>query len=204
MRWRLAPVGGIVSGSFETLSGWEKLGDVTAHLKLPVLILVLCESAMIVRHIRASGFEALRASYIQSARGLGISRGRLLFRHVLPAAANPAISLFGFSLAGLVSGSLLVEVICGWPGLGPLVLDATLSRDLYVVMGGVMFSALFMIGGNLIADVLLMICDPRIRTGAHMPNKSTPEPDDHNRDTSNCSWSAAACLHSVRGIRCSI
>ncbi len=84
---------------------------------------------------------------------------------MLPVAANPAISLFGFSLAGLVSGSLLVEVICGWPGLGPLVLDATLSRDLYVVIGGIMFSALFMVAGNLIADVMLMACDPRIRTG---------------------------------------
>jgi peptide/nickel transport system permease protein len=166
VRWHLAPVGGMVSRAFEELSNWKKLADIAAHLKLPLLILVLCESAIIVRHIRASGLEVLRASYIQSARGLGISRARLLFRHVLPAAANPAISLFGFSLAGLVSGSLLVEVICGWPGLGPLILDATLSRDLFVVMGGVMFSALFMVGGNLVADVLLMLCDPRIRTGA--------------------------------------
>ena len=166
VRWRLAPVGGMVSTSFENLSGSGKLGDVIAHLKLPVAVLVLCESAIIVRHIRASGLEVLNASYIQAARGLGITRGRLLFRHVLPAAANPAISLFGFSLAGLVSGSLLVEVICGWPGLGPLVLDATLSRDHYIVMGGIMFSALFMVSGNLIADILLMVCDPRIRTGA--------------------------------------
>jgi peptide/nickel transport system permease protein len=166
VRWHLAPVGGMVSSSFDALSGWGKLSDVIAHLKLPVVILVLCESAVIVRHVRASGLEVLKASYIQAARGLGISPTRLLFRHVLPAAANPAISLFGFSLAGLVSGSLLVEVICGWPGLGPLVLDATLSRDLYVVMGGIMVSALFMIGGNLIADLLLVVFDPRIRTGA--------------------------------------
>jgi len=166
VRWRLAPVGGMTSAAFENLSGPAQLRDLIDHLKLPVLILVLCESAIIVRHIRASGLEILRAPYVQATRGLGIKPARLLFRHVLPAAANPAISLFGFSLAGLVSGSLLVEVICGWPGLGPLVLDATLSRDLYVVMGGIMFSALFMIGGNLIADILLMVCDPRIRTGA--------------------------------------
>lgn len=165
-RWRLAPVGGMVSSSFEELSGWEKFRDVLRHLTLPLAILVLCESAVIVRHIRASVLEVLGASYVQAARGLGISRARLLFRHVLPVAANPAISLFGFSLAGLISGSLLVEVICGWPGLGPLVLDATLSRDLYVVIGGIMFSALFIVGGNLVADILLMASDPRIRTGA--------------------------------------
>lgn len=165
-RWRLAPIGGMVSSRFDELSGWAKLEDILAHLKLPVVILVLCESAIIVRHVRASVLEVLDSSYIQAARGLGITRTRLLFRHVLPVAANPAISLFGFSLAGLLSGSLLVEVICGWPGLGPLVLDATLSRDLYVVIGGILFSAIFMIGGNLVADVILIASDPRIRTGA--------------------------------------
>ena len=165
-RWRLVPVGGMASSSFEELSGWEKFRDVARHMTLPVVILVLCESAVIVRHVRASVLEVLGASHVQAARGLGITRARLLFRHVLPVAANPAISLFGFSLAGLISGSLLVEVICGWPGLGPLVLDATLSRDFYVVIGGIMFSALFMVGGNLIADILLMASDPRIRTGA--------------------------------------
>ncbi len=165
-RWRFAPVGGMVSSGFEELLGAAKVRDVISHLQLPVLILVLCESAIIVRHVRASILEVLGATYVQAARGLGISRRRLLFRHVLPVAANPAISLFGFSLAGLLSGSLLVEVICGWPGLGPLVLDATLARDLYVVIGGIMFSALFMIGGNLVADILLMASDPRIRTGA--------------------------------------
>lgn len=165
-RWRLAPVGGMTSSSFEELSGWEKFRDVARHLTLPVVILVLSESAVIVRHVRASVLEVLGASYVQAVRGLGITQARLLFRHVLPVAANPAISLFGFSLAGLISGSLLVEVICGWPGLGPLVLDATLSRDFYVVIGGIMVSALFMVGGNLIADILLMASDPRIRTGA--------------------------------------
>jgi peptide/nickel transport system permease protein len=82
---------------------------------------------------------------------------------VLPVAANPAISLLGFSLAGLLSGSLLVEVVCGWPGLGPLILEATLSRDFYLVIGGIMLSAVFMVGGNLVADVMLLALDPRIR-----------------------------------------
>ena len=165
-RWHLVPIGGMVSSGFDELSGWSKVRDVIVHLTLPVLILVLCESAVIVRHVRASAIEVLGTPYVTAARGLGIRRTRLLFHHVLPAAANPAISLFGFSLAGLISGSLLVEVICGWPGLGPLVLEATLSRDFYVVIGGIMFSALFMVAGNLIADAMLMAFDPRIRTGA--------------------------------------
>jgi peptide/nickel transport system permease protein len=148
------------SDAFSTLA---KVQDLARHLALPVLILVLCEMAIIVRHVRASVLEVLGATYVQAARGLGVSQGRLLFRHVLPVAANPAISLLGFSLAGLLSGSLIVEVVCGWPGLGPLILEATLSRDLYLVIGGIMFSALFMIGGNLVADIMLMAVDPRIR-----------------------------------------
>jgi peptide/nickel transport system permease protein len=166
VRWHFGPMSGMVSLEFQNLSTFEKFRDLIAHLRLPVLVLVLCESAIIVRHIRASALEILSASYIRAARGLGISPVRLLFRHVLPAAANPAISLFGFSIAGLLSGSLLVEVIFGWPGLGPLILDATLARDLYVVVGGILLSALFMIAGNLLADFLLLACDPRIRTGA--------------------------------------
>jgi len=165
VRTRVVPVGGMRSLDFEELSAWDQLRDVAWRMILPASVLVLGSFAMVERHVRASVLEVLQAPYIQAARGSGISRRRLLFRHVLPVAANPAISLFGFSLAGLLSGSMLVEVVTGWPGLGPLVLDATLARDLNLVIGGVMLSVVFMIAGNFIADFLLMISDPRIRIG---------------------------------------
>jgi peptide/nickel transport system permease protein len=163
VRWRILRVGGMMSADTEGFSAWAKLRDIMVHLALPALILVLCETAVIVRHVRASVLEVLDAPYVQAARGFGTPRSRLLFRHVLPVAANPAISLLGFSVAGLLSGSLMVEVVCGWPGMGPLILEATLSRDLYLVIGGIMFSVIFMVGGNLIADVMLFTSDPRIR-----------------------------------------
>jgi len=166
VRWRVLPVGGMTSMDDEGLSQWARLQEIASRMLLPTIILTLGESAIIVRHLRASILEVLDTPFVQAARGLGIGRMRLLFRHVLPVAASPAISLLGFSLAGLLSGSLLVEVICGWPGLGPLILDATLSRDFYLVIGGIMLSALFMVGGNLVADIMLLACDPRIRTGA--------------------------------------
>jgi peptide/nickel transport system permease protein len=166
VRWRILPVGGMTSMDNEGLSQWARLQEIASRMLLPTIILTLGESAIIVRHLRASVLEVLDTPFVQAARGLGIGRTRLLFRHVLPVAASPAISLLGFSLAGLLSGSLLVEVICGWPGLGPLILDATLSRDFYLVIGGIMLSALFMVGGNLVADIMLLACDPRIRTGA--------------------------------------
>ena len=162
VRWRVLRIGGMTSADFESFSAWEKLQDLLLHLALPAFILVLSETAIIVRHVRASVLQVLGAPYVQAARGFGVSQTRLLFRHVLPVAANPAISLLGFSVAGLLSGSLMVEVICGWPGLGPLILEATLSRDLYLVIGGIMFSALFMVGGNLVADLMLLALDPRI------------------------------------------
>ncbi len=163
VRWRILRVGGMMSVDFEGLSTWGKLQDILLHLALPALILVLCETAVIVRHVRASVLEVLDAPYIQAACGFGIKPGRVLFRHILPVAANTAISLLGFSLAGLLSGSMLVEAVCGWPGLGPLMLEATLSRDLYLVIGGIMFSSLFTLSGGLIADIMLLASDPRIR-----------------------------------------
>jgi len=163
---RMLPVGAMQSLGSEGLSSGAELRDLLLHMSLPVSILVLLGLPFITQHIRTSVIEVLDTPYIQAARGLGIGPGRLLFRHALPVAANPAISLFGFSLAGLLSGSLLVEVITGWPGVGPLILEATLSRDLCVVVAGAMLSALLMIGGNFVADLMLIASDPRIRTGA--------------------------------------
>ncbi|MFY9560451.1 MAG: ABC transporter permease [Terriglobales bacterium] len=165
VRSRAVPVGGMMSLSHEELPTLGKVQDLVRHLLLPAAILVLGGIAVVIRHVRASIVEVLDAPYVRAGRGLGIGQTRLLFRHVLPVAASPAISLFGFSIASLLSGSLLVEVATGWPGLGPLLLEATLARDLYLVIGGIIFSALFLVAGNFIADLLLLASDPRIRTG---------------------------------------
>jgi len=82
----------------------------------------------------------------------------------LPAALNPLISLLGLSLGSLLSASLLVEIVTGWPGLGPLFLEAVMARDFAVVLAVVMLSAAFLLIGNLVADLLLYRFDPRIRT----------------------------------------
>jgi peptide/nickel transport system permease protein len=87
-----------------------------------------------------------------------------LLRYVLPVAANPLLSLFGFSIGALLSGSLLIEVVMSWPGLGPFLLEAILARDIYIVIGGVLFSTIFLAAGNFLADILLYWIDPRIRT----------------------------------------
>ena len=153
----LFPAGGMAS------PGPERVNDVAWHLVLPVAVLVLGMLPILVRHVRASMGEAIDSPFALSARAQGIPRRRLLFRHLLPAAANPLISLFGFSLGTLLSASLLVEVVMGWPGLGPLFLEAIMARDFALVLAVVMLSAAFLVAGNLLADILLYRLDPRIR-----------------------------------------
>jgi peptide/nickel transport system permease protein len=163
IRTHALPVGGMSSVGFDDLGLYEKGRDLARHLVVPVTTLVLASLPILVRHVRASMIEVLNSPFIHAARGHGIGRARLLMRYALPMASNPLISLFGLSVAGLLSGSLMVEVITGWPGLGPLLLEASMSRDLFVVVGVVMASTLFMVFGSLLADVMLVIVDPRIR-----------------------------------------
>jgi peptide/nickel transport system permease protein len=162
---RRFPTGGMTSLSFPEMSLLGKAKDLSLHLLLPVTGLVAGMLPMLVRHVRSAVADALGSPFILAARGHGIPQRRLLFRHVLPAAMNPLISLFGVSVGMLLGGSFLIEVIMSWPGLGPMLLQSILERDPYVVMAAVMFSTLLLVAGNLIADISLCIADPRIRRG---------------------------------------
>jgi peptide/nickel transport system permease protein len=159
----LFPVGGMTSIAAPQQSAWEWLRDLVWHMVLPVTALAVSLLALILRHVRSSVGEVLESTYMRAAEGHGLPRMKLLFRYALPAAANPLISLFGLSIAMLLSISLLVEVVMSWPGIGPLLLESILGRDVFVVVGAVMLSTVFLIAGNLLADILLYICDPRIR-----------------------------------------
>jgi len=158
------PIGGMHGRDFELFSAAQRLRDLEWHLALPAAVLVLGIVPVLTRHVRAAVAEVMDAPFALHARALGIPRRRLLFRHLLPAAMNPLISLFGFSLGTLLSASLLVEVVMGWPGLGPLFLNAIMARDFAIVLAVVMLSTFFLVLGNLAADLLLYRFDPRIRT----------------------------------------
>jgi len=160
------PVGGMTSVNAQDQGTWTWLCDLGRHMVLPVAALVIGSLTIILRHVRASVREVMEASYMRAAEGHGLPRLKLLFGYALPAAANPLISLFGLSVAMLLSVSLLIEVVMSWPGMGPLLLEAILARDLFVVIGAVMLSTVFLIAGNLLGDVLLYAYDPRIRRQA--------------------------------------
>lgn len=156
------PVGGMTSINAQDQNTWAYVRDLGWHMVLPVAAMVIGSLTMILRHVRASVSEVLESSYMRAAEGHGLPRFKLLFGYALPAAANPLISLFGLSVAMLLSVSLLIEVVMSWPGIGPLLLESILARDLFVVIGAVMLSTVFLIAGNLLGDVLLYAFDPRI------------------------------------------
>jgi peptide/nickel transport system permease protein len=118
---------------------------------------------LLLSHVKAAVADVLQSSFIAAASGYGISFWRLLVRHVLPAAANPLISLFGISIGLLTSASLIVEAIFSWPGLGQLMLEAILQRDFFVIVDACMLATGLLILGNATADLLLYAIDPRVR-----------------------------------------
>ncbi len=155
------PLGGATSLDYASLSLGARLIDRIEHLVIPVTVLALTSLPVLVRHVRTSVLEALDAPFVRAARGHGISGRRLMLAYVLPAAANPLITLFGISFGGLLSGSLVIEGAMGWPGLGPLVLESMTNQDLHVLLAGILGVCAFLWVGNLIADGLLVLIDPR-------------------------------------------
>jgi peptide/nickel transport system permease protein len=163
LRTGLFPTGGMRSPGVDELGVVARLWDFGVHAFLPLCALVATTLPSLVRHIRASVIEAAEAPAVQAARGHGITRSRLTLRYVLPLAANPLVSLAGLSIATLLSASLLIEVVMSWPGLGPLLVDALLAKDVHVVLSVSMLASLLLVLGNLAADVALYALDPRIR-----------------------------------------
>ncbi len=160
MHW--APAGGIASHDSAT-SPSADMGDAVRRLALPVLALTLIMLPVLVRHAQAAIREAMTAPHVRAARALGIPPRRFWALYVLRSAANPLISLFGLSIGALLSASLLVEIVMSWPGIGPMLLEAIFSRDVYIVIGATLLAATFVVAGNLISDLLLWLADPRIR-----------------------------------------
>jgi peptide/nickel transport system permease protein len=130
---------------------------------LPALVLCVPLVAIFLAQVRDGLYEALREEFVQVARAKGLPERVVILRHALRAALNPLLTIFGYSLGGIVSGSVIVETILGWPGLGQLSVVAVRSRDVPLLMGIVLITATAVLIGNLVADILLRWNDPRLR-----------------------------------------
>ncbi|MBQ8169096.1 ABC transporter permease [bacterium] len=160
------PVGGLTSANFADLGFFAKVADITHHLFLPVIVLFTISLAGLQRQMRANMLDVLDSEYVKFARAKGLSETQVVYKHALRNAINPLITLLGFEFAGLLSGAALTEYVFQYPGLGRLILEAVLKSDINLVMASLMMGAIMLVVGNLIADILLIITDPRIRVKA--------------------------------------
>ncbi|MGC9188389.1 MAG: ABC transporter permease [Sulfurihydrogenibium sp.] len=159
----LLPTGGATSPNYDSMNFFQKVLDRLWHVSLPAIVLAVTSLAGLVRLVRSAMIEALQSEYVLFARAKGLKERDIILKHALKNALNPFITILGFEIASLLSGAALVEIIVNWPGMGMLMLDAVLSQDLYLVMGGLYIGSIMLIIGNLIADILLAKLDPRIR-----------------------------------------
>lgn len=157
------PVGGLTSYNFNEMSFGAKIIDIARHLVLPAFVLFTISLSGLQRQMRANMLEVLDSDYVKFARAKGLSEGKVVFKHALRNAVNPMITLLGFEFAGLLSGAALTEYVFQYPGLGRLILEAVMKSDINLVMASLMMGTIMLILGNLFADILLMITDPRVR-----------------------------------------
>jgi peptide/nickel transport system permease protein len=157
------PVGGVQSALYDLMTPSEKFWNRAHHLVLPTIVLAASSLAGIMRQMRSNLLDTLRSEYVTTARAKGLGEGRVIYQHALRNAINPLLTIFGYSLAGLLSGAFIVENIMAWPGLGRLTLEALFAKDYQLVVATVVMATGLLVAGNFVADLLLAWSDPRIR-----------------------------------------
>ena len=158
------PVAGMTDAVAGPSRGWLALSlDVARHLVLPALTLALVNAATVARFHRAAMLEALGADFVRAARARGLAEARILAAHAFRAALAPAIALAGLSVPALLTGSVLVESVFGWPGMGRVAYEAIFARDYNVVTGVTVVAAVLVAVGSLLADIGVAAADPRVR-----------------------------------------
>ena len=151
------------SVDYPFLSPIEKVENRLLHLTLPATCLALVLAAGIARYTRGSMLEVIRQDFGRTARAKGLSESAVIFRHALRNGLIPVITLLGIYLPFLFSGTVFIESVFAWPGMGKLIVDAIGERNFPVIMGGSLVFAMMVVVGNLVSDVLYAVVDPRIR-----------------------------------------
>jgi peptide/nickel transport system permease protein len=157
------PISGMTSVGHASMGTWERLLDLARHLVLPSVALGLASAAGVARYTRGSMLDVVGQDYIRTARAKGLSRRRVVLRHALRNALLPVISLLGLYLPLLFGGSVVIEVVFSWPGMGRLLYNGILARDYPLVMAATFLFGVLVVAGNLVADLLYAAVDPRVR-----------------------------------------
>jgi peptide/nickel transport system permease protein len=157
------PASQMESVDAEYLPLLERWVDRARHLVLPVFVLGIASAASVARYMRGSLLEVIRQDYIRTARAKGLPESKVIFKHALSNAMIPVITLLGLYLPFLMSGAVVTETIFAWPGMGRLTVGAIFARDYPIVMAANLIAGVMVVAGNLLADILYGIVDPRIR-----------------------------------------
>jgi peptide/nickel transport system permease protein len=161
--WKLDlfPTQGTVSVR-TTTEGWDRVVDVIHHLALPALTYAVYPLTLIYRLTRIKMLDVLTSDFIKTAHAKGLSEVRILFRHALPNAFLTVLTVIGVNVGYLLAGSVLVETVFGWPGMGRLTTDAIFGRDYPLLLGILLVTTTMVIAANLITDILYAAVDPRV------------------------------------------
>ncbi len=156
-------LGWLPSGGMTTLGTGGGLLDVAAHMIMPVTVLSASLVGSNIRYIRSSFLEILQQDYLRTARAKGIGRFRVINKHALRNALLPVVTVMGLQIPSLFGGAVVVEQVFSWPGLGLMTMSAIMGRDYPVIMGVCLFSAIIVIAGNLLTDIVYALVDPTIQ-----------------------------------------
>lgn len=157
-------VGGLFSNEYIGAPwSWAKLLDLLKHIWIPLIAIGTAGMAGLIRQMRGNLLDVLGRQYVQTARAKGLKERVVIYKHAFRNAINPLISMLGMQLPQLISGTIISAIVLNLPTMGPFFYDALINQDQYLVMTFLMFSAIMMLVGNLIADLLLAWVDPRIR-----------------------------------------
>jgi peptide/nickel transport system permease protein len=159
------PVIGMRTFGLEEGSSLRVAMDRIWHLALPSLMAALGGIAVLSRYVRAQMLEVVAQDYVRTARAKGLPEERVVYHHALRNALLPFVTLFGFLIPGLIGGSVIIEQLFAWPGLGRLGYDAILARDFPLILTINFFAAALTLAGTFLSDVLYAVVDPRIRLG---------------------------------------
>ena len=142
--------------------GWDRVKDIAHHLVMPTITLSLFYLALYTRLMRASMLEQAGMDYVTTARAKGLTERRIVFGHILRNALLPVVTMAGVQVGALIGGSVIVESVFAWPGLGMLAFEALFARDLNLLLGIFLLSALLVVAINLVVDIIYSFLDPRI------------------------------------------
>jgi len=165
VRFNLLPLFGMTSNDYSDMTPWQQFVDRARHIVLPVITMTYAQLAIYARFTKSAVTEVIRQDFIVAARAKGVRDTAVLWRHAFRNALMPLITLLGITIPYLISGSVIVEQIFQWDGIGLLYYDAILSRDYPTVMGLTVATAVMTLLAGLLADVLYAIADPRVRLG---------------------------------------